>query len=287
MKRSKLLTIAIALMLLSVILAGCTTPEALAPLPASEPVTVPTPTPTPPVPAPSPALTPPAEFEVITLEVDSDEIAAGESFNITAKLSNKGGFEGIYTASPKVDGEEVDSKEIKLAAGSTDEISFPMTLEDTGTSTLEVGGTSSIIKVLRTAELTVTDISISPLNVFPGEEAIIKASVVNWGKVKGFLTPTLYVDGVEVDSRPLSLEPYVTENITFSLIKDVPGDYQIDISGSLFSNKLVTVLKVLDVETYNNEQYYFSVLYPRGWGIKEYDGGIVIQKLRLSPLLKL
>jgi hypothetical protein len=222
-----------------------------------------------------PAKPTPAEFEIVALEIDSEPIAAGEAFNVIANVTNKGGTEGVYMASLKVNGLEVDSKDISIPAGGASDILFPVTLEDTGTYTLEVGGISTTLNVLEPAELLVTNISVSPSFVFPGEEVTIEATARNIGEVKGSLTSTLYVNGVEEDSRQVTLAPDAVEDISFSLVRDVPGEYKIDVSGYWAS---ADNLKVWDVETYYNDRYYFSIKYPTDWKVEEYLGGVVMQK---------
>jgi hypothetical protein len=222
-----------------------------------------------------PARPTPAEFEVVALEIDSDPIAAGEPFNVMANVTNKGGTDGVYTASLKVNGLEVDSKDIKVPAGGASDILFPVTLEDTGTYTLEVGGISTTLNVLKPARLIVTQVTVSPWFVFPGEEVTITATVRNMGGVTGSMTPILYVNGVEEDSRQVTLEPDAVEDVSFSLARDVPGEYEIDISGSSTSAQSVGVY---DAQDYYNDRYYFSIKYPTDWKVEEYLGGVVMQK---------
>jgi hypothetical protein len=222
----------------------------------------------------------PAEFEVISLQVE-EPVVANEAFDVIAEVINKGGREGIYTAVLKIDGTEINIKDIKIPSGNVQEVLFTVTLEEPATRTLEVGSSSTTIKVLNPAELSISNLKVSPTVVLPGEEVTVTATARNIGGVKSPLTAILYVNGEERDRQSLSIEPGDIEVISFPLKTILPGNFEIDISG----NRLSTVsVRVFDVETYYNTQHNFSILYPTGWKIQEYPDKVVIQKTNQTKL---
>jgi len=62
----------------------------------------------------------------------------GESVTITANVANDGGQEGTYTVELKLNGETVDSKEVTLAAGQSQQVSFALSGMDYGQYKVEV-----------------------------------------------------------------------------------------------------------------------------------------------------
>lgn len=68
-----------------------------------------------------------AEFEVRQISVRPALITAGESFIVSANIVNTGDADGVYTATLTVDGIEVATKDIAIAADTVKEMSFIFT----------------------------------------------------------------------------------------------------------------------------------------------------------------
>ena len=126
MKLVKLVTpVAIAILLLAISCVG----------PAETPG-IPTPTPT------------PAEFEVVSLRVLPAEMTTGETATVEAKVKNTGDSEGVYTAVLTVAGAEVEKKEISVAAGATETVTFSLVVSEAGTYKIAIGDLSSSLTVV-------------------------------------------------------------------------------------------------------------------------------------------
>jgi hypothetical protein len=222
----------------------------------------------------------PAEFEVVSLQI-TEPVVANEAFDVRAEVINKGGREGIYTAVLKIDGTEIDIKDIKIPAGNSQEVLFNVTLEEPAIRTLEIGGSTTTIKILKPAELGISKLKASPTLVLPGEEVIVTATAINLGEVKRSLKAILYVNGEEKDSQIISLKPGDIEDISFPLETDSPGNLEVDISGN--RSKPINV-RVYDVASYHNTEYDFSIMHPAGWQIEEYPGRVIIQKSAQTKL---
>ncbi len=105
----------------------------------------------PPVPAPPPTL-PAAHFVASGLTIEPSVrgiwepitfvTRTGESVTITANVANDGGQEGTYIVELKINGETVDSKEVTLAAGQSQQVSFALPGMDYGRYEVEVAGLS-------------------------------------------------------------------------------------------------------------------------------------------------
>ena len=110
-----------------------------------------------------------------------------------------------------------------------------------------------------------------PPVVFPKNEATVVAEVTNLGQVRGDFRVTLEVDGLEADYRPLQVYPGETETVSFTIIKDSPGDYQISVAG------LSVTLTVPKLETYKSPGFPYSISYPADWSleVEESDSNLI------------
>ena len=97
-----------------------------------------------PAPTPPPSI---AEFEVISLDIKPPEAMAGETVSITAEVKNIGDSEGSYTAVLTVDGATVETKEVTLAPGASETVSFSLVKDAPGTYEIGIGELSSSLTV--------------------------------------------------------------------------------------------------------------------------------------------
>ncbi|UCH43479.1 MAG: hypothetical protein JSW16_02755, partial [Dehalococcoidales bacterium] len=236
---------------------GCKEQSEITPVP---PPTTPAPI-TPPAPAPTPVS--PAEFRVSSISVTPAEIVAGDEATVSADVSNIGEAEGTYTAILQVSGVETEKKNVTLTGGEKTTVSFSVTEDASGTYTIDVGGQTVMLTVLKPAELEVSSLVVTPALVLPGQEAAVEADITNVGEVEGTLEAILKVNGVDTDSRVKSLPPGAIEKTSFTIIRDLPGTYELSIAGQS------TTLTVPEVETYHSEVYNYSISYPEDWELDD------------------
>jgi len=145
-------------------------------------------------------------------------------------------------------------------------------------STINCTPTATVVKeeeetALKPAEFEVNSLEVTPLLILPGQEATVEADVANVGDVEGTLTTTLTVNGVETDTRLLTLAPGATDIASFPVIRDLPGNYELSVDGQS------TTLTVAEVETYSSDEYLYSISYPSGWTLQEQSAeGIAMVK---------
>jgi hypothetical protein len=89
----------------------------------------------------------PAEFEVISLDIAPPQVTAGETVSVTSEVRNTGGSEGVYTAVLTVDGVEAEKKDITVAPGATETVTFTMVKDKAGTYQIAIGERSSSLTV--------------------------------------------------------------------------------------------------------------------------------------------
>jgi uncharacterized membrane protein len=88
-----------------------------------------------------------AEFQVSDLKLSSQSVKVGETVTITATVNNIGDAEGTYNLALKINDEIKESKEIKLAAGKSQTVSFTVTAEKTGDQIVELDGATDFFNV--------------------------------------------------------------------------------------------------------------------------------------------
>ena len=94
-----------------------------------------------------PACKAPAEFEVVSLEIVPPEVIDGETVGVTAEVKNNGGSKGVYTAILIVDGAQTETKEVTVAPGDTEAVSFSLVKGAPGIYQVGIGGLSSSLTV--------------------------------------------------------------------------------------------------------------------------------------------
>ncbi|MBM3167100.1 MAG: hypothetical protein FJZ94_06610 [Chloroflexi bacterium] len=88
-----------------------------------------------------------AEFQVSELRLSSQSVKVGEPVTITATITNNGNQDGTYNLTLKINDEIKESKEITLAAGKSQTVSFTVTAENTGDQIVELDGATDFFTV--------------------------------------------------------------------------------------------------------------------------------------------
>lgn len=234
----------------------------MTPLPSSTQTATPaiTPAATPPA---TPTTPLPAKFEVTSLSVTPDEIVAGEQFTVKASIKNVGEVQGTYSANLKVDDLIVDTKDITVSAGKTETVSFTRKIEIAGTHTVQLDSSSYNFTVLKTGKLQVKSVVVEPKLILSGQTAKVEAVVENAGEAKGTFRVTLKVNGMGIDGRLIDIAAAATDKVSFTVVRDIPGSYDISVEG------VNATLTVAEAESYQNEEYLYSISYPKGWTLDE------------------
>lgn len=104
-----------------------------------------------------------------------------------------------------------------------------ITKNATGTYTVDVGGQTKTLKVLKSAAFTVTNLKISPKEVEPSKPVTITVEVMNTGEAKESYTVPLSINSREEDSTDVSIEGKATEKVSFTVIKNTIGTYNVTV----------------------------------------------------------
>ena len=110
---------------------------------------------------------PEPEFAISDLSISPPEINIGESVTISVSVTNTGNLPGTYNLVLMIDGRECDSKEIVLAPGNEESLTFEMQGETAGEYFIDVNGLDSSFEVIEEPEPVPAVITPSPAPVEP------------------------------------------------------------------------------------------------------------------------
>ena len=101
----------------------------------------------PPAPAPGAPTARPAAFVSSDLSITPAEVDIGETVTISVLVTNTGDLEGTYQATLKIDDVVVDTKEVTLAGGASETVTFTVSKDVAGTYTVTVDSLSGKFNV--------------------------------------------------------------------------------------------------------------------------------------------
>ena len=182
----------------------------------------------------------PAAFAVSDLAVSPAKVNVGEAVTISVLVTNTGELSGSYQVTLKVNGVVVATKEVTVAGGSSQKVTFTTTKNVAGTYTVDVNGLVDRFVVKAPlppapAAFKVSQLSISPTAVQVGEKVTISATVANTGEVEGSYTVTLKINGATEATKKVTLAGGQSTKVTFSVVRDVAGSYQVNVDGQVGS----------------------------------------------------
>jgi hypothetical protein len=110
------------------------------------------------------------------------------------------------------------------------------------------------------AAFEVTSLNVTPTEVTTGETVSITVVVENTGGSEGTYSAVLTIDGATVETKEVVLAAEASKTVSFSLVKDTPGTYQVGIGGLTSSLTVEQKLVVKEVELkYDNGQAKESI----------------------------
>ena len=84
---------------------------------------------------------------------------------------------------------------------------------------------------LAPASFTPSSLRLSPVEVNIGDEVTISLFVVNTGGKSGSYKVTLKIDGVVAATKEITISAGLSEEVTFTISKDIAGTYSVDVNG--------------------------------------------------------
>lgn len=171
----------------------------------------------------------PAEFEVSDLTVHPKMIKSGQEVTVSAIVRNIGGEPGTKTVKFTIDG-ETKTKDITLKSKESENVTISLIKRRTGTYNVNFSGMSDNFTVYCPLEaITVTDLSISPSKVQPGQPVTISVKAVNTGGCKRSRKIELLIGETVEKTENVTLEPKENTTIHFTLRKTTCKKYTVSI----------------------------------------------------------
>lgn len=81
------------------------------------------------------------------------------------------------------------------------------------------------------AQFELVSLDIEPPEAVGGQQLSATIKVTNVGGVEGSYTAILKINGFEIDRKTVKLSPRSTETVTFVFVRDLPGNYDVEIGG--------------------------------------------------------
>ncbi len=181
---------------------------------------------------------PPAAFTVSSLSISPATVNIGETVAISLVVTNTGGKSGSYIVTLDINGVKEADKTVTVDAGDSQEVSFNVTKEDAGiysVAVAELTGSFTVGAPSAPAAFSVSDLSLQPAQVKPGEAVTISALVANTGGEPGSYTVVLKIDGVKEAEKTVTIAAGDSQTVSFSVTKEEAGSYSVtvdELSGS-------------------------------------------------------
>ncbi len=186
------------------------------------------------------AYTRPAVFTATDLAIAPEEVGIGETVTVSALVTNTGDLAGKYKVTLKIDGVVVATKDVTLAGGASQKVTFTTAKDVAGTYAVIVGPLSGTFVVKappappvppKPAAFTASALSISPTEVDIGQSVTISVLVANTGDLSGSYKATLKIDNVVVATKDVTLAGGASQKVTFTTTKNVAGTYAVIVDG--------------------------------------------------------
>jgi len=186
----------------------------------------------------------PAVFATNDLTISPAEVDIGETVTISVLVANTGDLTSSYEVTLKIDNVAVATKDVTLAGGASQRVTFTTSEDAAGTYAVNVDYLSGTFTVVAPpappappppppapAAFTASALTISPTEVDVGETVTISIQVANTGDVTGSYEVTLKVDNVVVATKDVTLAGGASQKVTFTAAKDKAGTYTVNVDG--------------------------------------------------------
>ncbi|KXB08277.1 hypothetical protein AKJ58_00300, partial [candidate division MSBL1 archaeon SCGC-AAA385D11] len=197
----------------------------------------------------------PAEFEVSNLTVTPSQVGPRESVSVSIEVQNVGDLSGDHKVELRVDENVEDSQTVTLEGGETTTVSFTIQRETKKSYSVSIGDLTQSFEVVTPAEFEVSNFTLNPEEPVVGEEFTASIDVKNVGELEGTYKAVWKVEGEVDDTHEVTLDPGETRSVTFSMIWNEAGTYNVSI-GELEKNiEVKPVLKIIEHQKVAVEPY--------------------------------
>jgi hypothetical protein len=162
--------------------------------------------------------------------VSPEKPVIGENVSVSVNVKNIGNASGNYTCSLMINEAIYASQEVTLDAGKQTTIHFTVPADKVGSYNMKIDDLTSTFSVIPTpAKFTLSSFSVTPDVVEIGQKVTISIKVSNVGLSIGSYDIGLIVDGNIIDSKNVTLDGNVNQNVMFSYTPTKPGKTTVQI----------------------------------------------------------
>jgi VCBS repeat-containing protein len=178
-----------------------------------------------------------ASFEVSDFTLTPIEAGPGDTFTATVVVKNTGDLTGTYEVGLKLDNTITQTKEVTLAGGDSETVTFTITADAVGEHQVGIGDNLAtfVVKAPQApqapATFTVSELNITPTEANPGGSLEISVLVTNVGDLPGNYQAVLQIDGVPVQTKDVNINGGDSTIVSFSITQDAAGQHQVNIGG--------------------------------------------------------
>jgi len=177
----------------------------------------------------------PADFVVSELSITPDKVYVGENVTISFLVTNAGDLEDTCEVTPQINNVELETREVTLAGGASETLTFTVSRDTIGTYTVIIDGIYArfVVKEPLPADFTITILSINPIQADIGEEVTVSVRVTNTGDLEGTYAIDLVVDGEVVHTKMVTLDGGNSVTVPLTVSVNNPGTYTISVNGAV------------------------------------------------------
>jgi len=168
-------------------------------------------------------------YEVTSLKMTPTTIATGEKVTIEVEVRNINSETDTYNIPLMVNGVADSRKNVTLAPGQTELLTFELTRSHAGSYKVSVGNKESTLTVEKPSppDFRLSNLAINPDEVDVCETAVITATLTNIGGSRGGYTADLKIDGITNQTQKLTLSAGANCMLCFKVSKGLPGTYKV------------------------------------------------------------
>jgi hypothetical protein len=171
-------------------------------------------------------------LSVVDASVSPTELAVGESATATATVANSGSSAASGTVELEIDGTVVDRQTVTVPGESTETVEFEREFQQAGEYEVTVGGMDAGTVAVGGSGFVVSNATLSPGTIQPGDSTTISANVTNHRDSAAYFDAELSVGGVVVEQQAVRIRPGETVRVSFERTFDRRGGYEIAIGGA-------------------------------------------------------
>ena len=181
------------------------------------------------------------DLSVTNYEVDKEVVKPNEDVTVTATVENPDSSSGELEVTLVTDGTDAKTETVSVAGGGTETVEFTTSFDQLGDFQVQVNDLAP--KTVTVADVVVTDFSLDPTEVQPGETVDVEATVENRKSEQDSTDVSLSVNGEVVETQTVTVSGDTTDTVSFSTSFEEVGEY--DVAVNELTPKTVDVVDIL------------------------------------------